>query len=161
MKVYLEVEDIPAKCINCPFVNSDDACILQDDDANLAVESWDDLKRNCPIVALPVADRHRELFEAEKDKRLVMLPTRNDEIVHAIEEALHIKLYDWQKAYILGASDYLMPGRNTGGTTRGLKALDILDALGLKHLAASQSEGDYKLISPEEYDAKYGEEASI
>lgn len=41
----------------------------------------------------------------------------DDAIVHAIEVALKIKLYDWQKAYIVGASDYLMPGRVTWRTT--------------------------------------------
>ena len=33
-----------------------------------------------------------------------------------IEIALQIKLYDWQKAYILGVSDYMMQGRATGKT---------------------------------------------
>lgn len=48
---------------------------------------------------------------------LLELPSRQDEIIHAVNIALKIKLYDWQIAYIFGASEYLMPGRVTGGTT--------------------------------------------
>ena len=53
LKVYLEANDIPDKCYHCPFVNSEDACILQDDDANFNADSWDDLQRGCPLIALP------------------------------------------------------------------------------------------------------------
>jgi hypothetical protein len=62
-------------------------------------------------------NRLDEILRAEKDGRLIILPCRNDEIIHAIEISLRIKLNDWQKAYIFGSSSYLMPGRMTGRTT--------------------------------------------
>lgn len=49
MNVYLEKQDIPNKCTKCFFVNSNDECILQDDDANFMADTWDDLLRNCPL----------------------------------------------------------------------------------------------------------------
>ncbi|MEG2096736.1 MAG: hypothetical protein RRY65_01060 [Pseudoflavonifractor sp.] len=52
MKVYLEKKDMPSKCPDCPFVNSADECILQDEDANFAADTWDDLFRGCPLIAL-------------------------------------------------------------------------------------------------------------
>lgn len=49
MNVYLEKQDIPNKCTKCFFVNSNDECILQDDDTNFMADTWDDLLRNCPL----------------------------------------------------------------------------------------------------------------
>lgn len=49
MNVYLEKQDIPNKCTKCFFINSNDECILQDDDANFMADTWDDLLRNCPL----------------------------------------------------------------------------------------------------------------
>ena len=58
-----------------------------------------------------------ELAKAKVEGRLVILPTKSEEIIRIVEFALKIKLYDWQKAYITGASDYVMPGRVSGKTT--------------------------------------------
>ena len=51
-RVYILEDDMPSKCIECPFVNSSDECILQDNDANFMADSWDDLQQNCPLVAI-------------------------------------------------------------------------------------------------------------
>jgi len=57
------------------------------------------------------------LLQAKAENRLVILPSKSDEIIRIVERALHIKLYDWQKAYITGVSDYVAPGRVSGKTT--------------------------------------------
>ncbi len=54
---------------------------------------------------------------AKETGRLIILPTKSEEIIRIVELALRIKLYDWQKAYITGAADYIMPGRVSGKTT--------------------------------------------
>lgn len=57
-----------------------------------------------------------ELLEAYEKGRLVLIPERVDEQRFGVENALDIRLYDWQSAYIWGNSRYLMPGRSTGKT---------------------------------------------
>ncbi|HHY26432.1 MAG TPA: hypothetical protein GX523_06740 [Desulfitobacterium dehalogenans] len=58
-----------------------------------------------------------ELSKAKSEGRLIILPSKSEEIIRIVELALRIKLYDWQKAYITGVSDYVMPGRVSGKTT--------------------------------------------
>lgn len=57
-----------------------------------------------------------ELLEAYEKGRLVLIPDQAEEQWFGVENALDIKLYDWQVAYIWGKSSYLMPGRGTGKT---------------------------------------------
>lgn len=59
----------------------------------------------------------QQLAQAKADGRLVLLPTESEETIRMVETALGIELYDWQKAYILGQTDYMPPGRHTGKTT--------------------------------------------
>lgn len=48
------VMDTPEKCIHCLLLNSEDKCIVQDDDANFnAGDSWDELVKGCPLKELP------------------------------------------------------------------------------------------------------------
>lgn len=47
------VIDMPEKCLECPMLNGNDECILQDEDANFKADTWDDLKKNCPLVPMP------------------------------------------------------------------------------------------------------------
>ena len=68
------------------------------------------------IADIPI-DRLEEICAAERDGLLVFLPSKSEEIIRIVETALRLKLYDWQKAYITGASDYIMPGRVSGKTT--------------------------------------------
>lgn len=58
-----------------------------------------------------------ELTRCKEEGRLIILPSKGEEIIRIVEFALRIKLYDWQKAYILGVSNYEMPGRASGKTT--------------------------------------------
>ncbi len=44
-------------------------------------------------------------------------------------------------------------------TLKGVKALDLLRELGLETFASEHVESDFRLISPEEYDREYGDEA--
>lgn len=45
--------DMPESCINCPMVNGNDECILQDEDANFAADTWDKLREGCPLAPMP------------------------------------------------------------------------------------------------------------
>lgn len=63
MNVYLEKQDIPNKCTKCFFVNSNDECILQDDDANFMADTWDDLLRNCPLKEVEQVKHGRWVYD--------------------------------------------------------------------------------------------------
>ena len=47
------VVDMPESCEKCPMLNGADECILQDEDANFAADTLEDLKEGCPLVELP------------------------------------------------------------------------------------------------------------
>ena len=54
MSKSIVVINTPKKCLECPFCNSSDECILQNEDANIAAaDSWDDLMFGCPLKTLP------------------------------------------------------------------------------------------------------------
>lgn len=72
-------------------------------------------------------DEISRLAKEKAENRLVIIPSKSDEIIRIVELALHIKLYDWQKAYITGASDYVMPGRVSGRTTAYMVRLCLLE----------------------------------
>lgn len=59
-KVYLTKEDMPENCCTCPFCNGSDECVVQDEDANFFSDSWDDLRRGCPLEELPPAVLQKE-----------------------------------------------------------------------------------------------------
>lgn len=52
MKIYIHRQDMPSKCIECPFINSSDECILQGSDASFNADTWDDLKQGCPLCLI-------------------------------------------------------------------------------------------------------------
>lgn len=45
---------MPTRCIDCPFMVSrdNDDCILQSDEANEKFETWEEMKRDCPLVEI-------------------------------------------------------------------------------------------------------------
>ena len=46
--------DMPKSCCSCNMCNSNDECILQDEDANFkASDSWEELRKGCPLRELP------------------------------------------------------------------------------------------------------------
>lgn len=48
--------EMPKNCIDCPLMVDrfdTDACALQSQEANEAFESWDDMRRGCPLFPLP------------------------------------------------------------------------------------------------------------
>ena len=48
------VMDMPKSCCSCNMCNSNDECILQDEDANFkASDSWEELRKGCPLRELP------------------------------------------------------------------------------------------------------------
>ena len=48
------VMDMPKSCYSCNMCNSNDECILQDEDANFkASDSWEELRKGCPLRELP------------------------------------------------------------------------------------------------------------
>ena len=53
MKAIL-VMDMPKSCFSCNMCNSNDECILQDEDANFkAYDSWEELRKGCPLKPMP------------------------------------------------------------------------------------------------------------
>lgn len=54
--VYVPSDKLPDRCSKCPFVNSADECILQDEDANFTADSWDDLQKGCPLHTINPED---------------------------------------------------------------------------------------------------------
>lgn len=87
-------------------------------------------------------ERIDDLLQADKEGRVLILPSKNDEVIYNIEVAMGFKLYDWQKAYILGLSDYRMPGRQTGKTTAYMLKI-ILSEGDPIHLYANQICDEY------------------
>lgn len=58
--------EMPKHCIDCPLMVDrfdTDACALQSEEANEAIENWEDMRRGCPIVPLP--KKHGRLIDAE------------------------------------------------------------------------------------------------
>lgn len=48
--------EMPKHCIDCPLMVNrfdTDACALQSQEANEVFESWDDMRRGCPLLPLP------------------------------------------------------------------------------------------------------------
>lgn len=50
----------PERCLSCPFVDSNDECILQDDDKNFVADTWEKLYENCPIDVQEVCEWESE-----------------------------------------------------------------------------------------------------
>lgn len=51
---FLTVIDMPKSCCSCNMCNSNDECILQDEDANFkASDSWEELRKGCPLKEVP------------------------------------------------------------------------------------------------------------
>lgn len=56
------VMDTPDKCIHCLLLNSEDECIVQDDDANFnASGSWDGSMKGCLLKEVP-EEIHNEYY---------------------------------------------------------------------------------------------------
>lgn len=50
MSKAILVMDMPKSCCSCNMCNSNDECILQDEDANFkASDSWEELRKGCPL----------------------------------------------------------------------------------------------------------------
>ena len=47
------VIDSPEDCMQCPMFNGADECVMQDDDANFEADTLDELRKGCPLRALP------------------------------------------------------------------------------------------------------------
>ena len=67
MSVIVKGMKMPSECarvedgefVHCPFVNTDDDCILQ----SKVTGTWEEMYQNCPLVALP--DHHGRLMDAD------------------------------------------------------------------------------------------------
>lgn len=54
MSKAILVMDMPKSCCSCNMCNSNDECILQDEDANFkASDSWEELRKGCPLKPVP------------------------------------------------------------------------------------------------------------
>jgi len=49
-KVIIDLDENRKTCLDCPFLDSDDCCKLQDEDTNfLYNDSWESLLSRCPL----------------------------------------------------------------------------------------------------------------
>ena len=62
MSKVMLVMDEPKKCLECPMLNGNDECILQDEDANFTSDSWEDLKNGCPLRPVPEKQKHSSIY---------------------------------------------------------------------------------------------------
>lgn len=62
--IYIPDIKMPERCIDCPFMipRDNDDCILQSAEANAKAETWDALRKGCPLI--PVPD-HGRLIDAD------------------------------------------------------------------------------------------------
>jgi len=69
MSVLIKGMRMQNKCIDCPFMVStdDDNCILQSEEANSGFETWDEMKKGCPLVEVP--EKHGDLIDREVIKQ--------------------------------------------------------------------------------------------
>ena len=81
MSILIKGIDMPKRCIDCPFMVSDDDdnCVLQTKEANSHFTSWEDMKANCPLVEVKAphgrlgdldalrARMYHEAFETDSD----------------------------------------------------------------------------------------------
>lgn len=59
MSKAILIMDMPKSCCGCNMCNSNDECILQDEDANFkASDSWEELRKGCPLKELPKKKTH-------------------------------------------------------------------------------------------------------
>ena len=62
------VMDMPKSCCSCNMCNSNDECILQDEDANFkASDSWEELRKGCPLRELP-EKKEADVYTTAYDK---------------------------------------------------------------------------------------------
>lgn len=86
--------DMPKSCCSCNMCNSNDECILQDEDANFkASDSWEELRKGCPLKPMPEKKKerygmerqtstgHRETYGEETDSVAVGYNACIDEIL--------------------------------------------------------------------------------
>lgn len=69
--------EMPKHCIDCPLMVDrfdTDACALQSQEANEEFESWDDMRRGCPLVPLP--EGHGRLIDADAFKAMCLSATK-------------------------------------------------------------------------------------
>ena len=50
--VYVRESQKPEKCRECPFLNSDDECILQSNEDNFNAFDFEALHSNCPLLVI-------------------------------------------------------------------------------------------------------------
>lgn len=64
MSVLIKGMEIVEHCMDCPFMVSRDGddCILQSAEANESFESWEDMRKGCPLISVPP---HGRLIDAD------------------------------------------------------------------------------------------------
>lgn len=64
MSKAILVMDMPKSCCSCNMCNSNDECILQDEDVDFkASDSWEELRKGCPLRELPEKREYDGLME--------------------------------------------------------------------------------------------------
>ena len=81
------VMDMPKSCCSCNMCNSNDECILQDEDANFkASDSWEELRKGCPLRELP-EKKEADVYTTAYDKAaMIGYNACIDELLNGEEE---------------------------------------------------------------------------
>ena len=59
--------------VHCPFVNTDDDCILQDK----ITDTWEEMYKNCPLIELP--EKHGDLIDINSKIEVQFFDEQEDE----------------------------------------------------------------------------------
>lgn len=73
MKLFVDAKYVPSKCLRCQFLAGKDGftCILQSEEANSEAVNFDELKKACPLIELPLQEKHMEkAMQVYLDQRL-------------------------------------------------------------------------------------------
>lgn len=100
MKVYLESNDIPTHCTKCPFVNRDDCCTLLPESVNEETDTWDELKKHCPLTPVDEVIARRKSSMPERMK--IMLDPGAIKPTRAHDADAGLDLYAPKDGYIHG-----------------------------------------------------------
>lgn len=76
MSKAILVMDMPEYCSECPLLDGNDECIMQDEDRNAFADTFDQLREGCPLRELP--ERKETKCYDNDDWRTVITKTRNE-----------------------------------------------------------------------------------
>lgn len=75
MSKAILIMDMPEYCTECPLLDGNDECILQDEDSNAFADTFNQLREGCPLRELP--ERKETICYENDDWRTLITKTMN------------------------------------------------------------------------------------